>query len=127
MERESRLRRNEDFQRVRREGRSYPSPWLVLVVAPNELAHSRFGIAAGKRIGNAVVRNRVKRRLREAVRLRQTRIAPGWDVVLIARESLADASYEQLDQAVGQLLKRARLTPTVEEEPRREEHRPGPD
>lgn len=127
MDRPSRLRRNEDFQRVRREGRSYSSPWLVLVVAPNGLDHTRFGFAVGKRIGKAVARNRAKRRLREAVRRQQPQVAPGWDVVLIARESMADVPFAELAQAVAQLLRRARVLKTVDQEPRHEDHRSGPD
>lgn len=127
MERSSRLRRNEDFQRVRREGRSFAAPWLVLMVARNELATTRYGFAVGKRIGKAVVRNRVKRRLREVLRLRRDTVAAGWDVVLIARDPLTHVTFEQLDQAVAQLLRRAHLLRAENEEPRHETSRSGPD
>ncbi len=127
MDRPSRLRRNEDFQRVRREGRSYSSPWLVLVVAPNGLDRSRFGFAVGKRIGKAVARNRVKRRLREAVRLRQSQVAEGWDVLLIVRDPMTDVTFQELDDALTRLLRRARLLHAIgEEEPHHEDPRSGP-
>lgn len=127
MDRPSRLRRNEDFQRVRREGRSYSSAWLVMVIAPNGLDYSRFGFAVGKRIGKAVTRNRVKRRLREAVRLRQPQVAKGWDVLLIVRDPMTEVPFQELDDALTQLLRRARiLNAIVEEEPHHEDPRSGP-
>ena len=77
MDRQSRLRANQDFQRVRREGRSWSSPLAVLIAAPNAADHTRFGFAVGKRIGNAVTRNRVKRRLREAERMQSLAVMAG--------------------------------------------------
>lgn len=112
---------------MRREGRSYSSPWLVLVVAPNGLDRSRFGFAVGKRIGKAVARNRVKRRLREAVRLRQSQVAEGWDVLLIVRDPMTDVTFQELDDALTRLLRRARLLHAIgEEEPHHEDPRSGP-
>jgi ribonuclease P protein component len=75
------------------------------------LEHSRFGFAIGRRVGNAVIRNRIKRRMRESVRMRLKRheILAGWDVVLIARRPIRDASFHQVDEAIGLVLRRARL------------------
>lgn len=126
MDRPSRLRENSDFQRVRREGRSWANPWVVLSAVPNGLDHSRYGFAVGKRIGKAVVRNRVKRRLREIVRQRRAAIAPGWDVVFIARDPLETVTFEQLDQAIAHLLKRANLVHAPGASSR-EKSRSGPD
>jgi len=107
-----RLKANADFQHLRRHGHTLHHPLLVISFLPNSLEHSRFGFVVGKRIGKAVVRNRIKRRLREAVRLRLQRgeIAQGWDVAFIARRPIRGASFRQIDGAVGQLLRRARLT-----------------
>jgi ribonuclease P protein component len=111
MQRKHRLRANADFQRLRREGKSLLHPLVVMAILPNDLGCSRFGFAVGRRIGNAVKRNRIKRRMREAVRLRLREgvIAAGWDVVLIARRPIRDASFHQVDQAIGLLLRRAGL------------------
>lgn len=109
MERKYRLTKNEQFQRVRKHGRSWVHPLLVLCTLPNDLTHSRFGFAIGRRIGKATVRNRVKRLIREATRLRQRAVAPGWDLVFIARGPIREASFSQVEAAVIQLLKRARL------------------
>src|SRR4030067_346300 len=99
MERKYRLRFNADFQRVRQKGRSWANHLMVLSALPNDLEHSRFGFAASKRIGKAAVRNRARRRMREAVRLRLGLIASGWDVVLIARPAIRQATYAEITRA----------------------------
>ena len=107
MRRQYRLRRNADFQRVRREGQFYASPLMVLAFLHNELDYSRFGFVVSKRIGNAVKRNKIKRRLREAVRLRLPKIKPGFDVVFIARRPIAGAAYADIEKWVDRLLTKA--------------------
>lgn len=109
MKKQSRLARNEDFQRIRREGRSWSLPLLVLQTLGNGLPHSRLGLVVSKRVGTAVVRNRVRRRLREAARGRWPNVKAGWDIVLIARVSAASADFWQLSSAVDTLLERAAL------------------
>jgi ribonuclease P protein component len=74
---------------------------------PNGLPISRSGLSIGKRVGKAVVRNKVKRRLREIVRL--SAIKPGWDIVLIARSRSSIATYAELQKAVLTLFNRARI------------------
>lgn len=107
MKKQYRLRKSADFDRVRNAGRSWTTPMLVLCVLANDLPYSRFGFAASKRVGQAVVRNRAKRLMREVVRLRQAGIRPGLDLVWIARKLMAQADYAQVEQAVTQLLKQA--------------------
>lgn len=109
MKRRYRLRENRRFQEVRRRGRSYRDRLLVMCVLPNGLTHSRFGFSVSRRIGKAVLRNRVKRRLREAIRLRMDRIQPGWDMVFIARNPIRSADYHEIDAACARLLRRASL------------------
>lgn len=69
----------------------------------------RVGFSVSKRVGGAVVRNRVKRRLREAVRVRLTSLPPGWDIVISARPAAATVDHATLDAELGVLLGRARL------------------
>jgi ribonuclease P protein component len=111
MEKKYRLRDNEQFQRVRKEGRSWSHPLLVLCVFPNGLDHSRFGFSVSKRVGKAVVRNRVKRLVREATRVRQEVITPGQDLVFIARNPIREANFQEVDRAVEELLRQANLLP----------------
>ena len=83
---------------------------LVVRALPNDLEYSRFGFVVSKRIGNAVTRNVVKRRLRELVR--RSTIKGGWDAVFIARRGAGTAQFAQLKQATDNLLRRTRLTMT---------------
>lgn len=109
MKRKFCLVRRSDFARVRAEGRYWFSSLLTLGASPNDLTHSRFGFVVSRRIGKAVRRNRVKRLLREATRLRLARIAPGWDVVVIARGAAAEADFWQIGAALDQVLASAGL------------------
>jgi ribonuclease P protein component len=116
MERKYRLRLNADFQRVRQEGKSWANHLMVLCALPNDLEHSRFGFAASKRIGKAVVRNRVRRRMREAVRLRRTLVDEGWDIVFIARPAIAHKTYAEISRAIENLLRLANLYKSLNSE-----------
>ncbi len=116
MERKYRLRLNADFERVRQKGKSWANRLMVLCALPNDLEYSRFGFAASKRIGKAVVRNRVRRRMREAVRLRRILIAEGWDMLFIARSPIGGATYTEIARAVEDLLKRADLCKSLKSE-----------
>lgn len=107
MKRKYRLRRNDDFRRVRHVGKSNASPLLVLAFLRNNLDHSRFGFVVSKQLGKAVQRNKIKRRVREAVRLRLAQIQTGFDIVFVARKRAAQASYPELAQSVENLLKEA--------------------
>jgi ribonuclease P protein component len=109
MKRAQRLRKAAEFQRVRARRRSWAHPLLVLYAAENGTEESRVGIVAGRWVGNAVTRNRVKRRVRETIRERYAQIAPGYDLVWVVRPELAAADHDTLVATVEQLLRRARL------------------
>jgi len=107
MNRKLRLSNSSDFQRVRRSGKAYTHPLVVLIADHTGQPTSRFAVAAGKAFGLATRRNRAKRLLREAVRRSLPKVGPGWDVVLIARQPILDAQTTSVLEAVQSLLKRA--------------------
>ena len=115
MRREQRLRRRQDFAAVYREARPASNELLALRARRNELGHNRYGFSIGKRLGKAVVRNRLKRRLRAAISSitpspsPDARPATGWDVVIIGRAPAATVNYDELVRALTQLFRRARL------------------
>ena len=111
MQKRYRLRKTWQFQLVRGKGHSWVHPLLVLYALPNELEYSRVGFSVSKRIGKAVARNRIRRRIREAVRLRWPRVRPGWDMVFIARSRIRGKDYHHISSAVEQLLGTAHLLP----------------
>ncbi|HBY09215.1 MAG TPA: ribonuclease P protein component [Chloroflexi bacterium] len=110
MKQKFRLRSSIDFKRVRRSGKSYAHPLIVLIKQANEIETSRFGISAGRSMGNAVQRNRAKRRIREVIRPRISEIQSGWDLIFLARAPLKNASYSELQTAIDQLIKRAGIS-----------------
>jgi len=118
MGREQRLRKETEFNAVYRKGKSWANGLVVLKALPNGLEAVRCGFAVGKRLGNAVARNRARRRLREAVRL--TPKKAGWDMVFIAREAAAEADYHALKRAIEELLAQARLLGDEESSGRKE-------
>ncbi len=103
----NRLTRPKDFARVRRFGRSSGSQLLVLYALPTNSLDRRIGFSVSKRVGKATIRNRVKRRLREAVRIQLATVPPGFDLVFIARPPSAEATYKQLDETVAYLLRKS--------------------
>jgi len=109
MEQYTRLRRPADIKQVRQRGRSWPHPLLVLVAYPNEHGFTRIGVVASRRLGKAVARNRAKRLLREAARRLYPCLAPGWDLLLIARSGILGVKEPQVSQALGLLADRAEL------------------
>ena len=115
MQRRFRLTRSEDFKRVRRSGKSYAHPLVVLIVKKSDQPHVRVGVAAGRTVGTAVTRNRAKRLLREAMRTMIPNIATNLDLILIARAGLAAASLEDTRQALQNLLQRAQILTPVHE------------
>src|SRR6266511_5493977 len=98
MKRADRLRKPDQFQRARRDGRSWSTPLVALNAVGNKRRGTRCGFVVGKRVGKAVDRNRARRRLREAVRLTFDRIAPGWD--LDRKSTRLNSSHVKISYAV---------------------------
>lgn len=107
-----RLRPQGEFERVRQSGRSWSHPLLIIIArtrADGSIKQARVSVAAGKKLGGAVVRNRVKRRLREAVRQIYPQLAATTDLIVIARQPMLTASVIEIVEALAATLKRARL------------------
>jgi len=109
VQRKFRLTRSEDFKRVRRSGKSYAHPLIVLIVQSHDQPRLKVGVTAGRTVGTAVYRNRAKRLLREALRPLIPNIAAGLDLILIARPGLVSATLEETRQALLNLLQRAQI------------------
>ena len=106
--RDQRLRSKSDFAALRERGISRAHPLLVLRAVPNSLPYARFGFVVGRRVATkAVDRNRVRRRLREIVR--RTPVRSGWDLLLIARHAAVGADFQDLQDAIRDLERRAGL------------------
>jgi ribonuclease P protein component len=104
MKGEQHLNRAEQFKLVYESGSSAADRFLVLRAVANGLEISRFGISVSKRVGNAVVRNRTKRRLREILRL--TPLPAGRDFIMIARAPAAEIDYREMEKSARSLLNR---------------------
>ena len=99
------LTRNTQFELVYDKGTSWIGKEIVIRILPNSLDISRYGFTVSRRVGKAVIRNRVKRMLREI--MRQTPLQSGWDIVIIARTPAARTDYSTLTRVIKRLLYRA--------------------
>ena len=99
-----------DFAALQAAGRSRSHPLLLVRYRRNDVERTRYGISTGRRMGNAVVRNRVRRRLREILRREQSRVSAGWDILLVCRPAAATASQAELATALERTLATAGLT-----------------
>jgi ribonuclease P protein component len=101
------LTKSEQYALVYEQGSSWASELVVMKALPNQLSFSRYGFSVGKRLGVAVVRNRVKRRMREI--MRALPLESGWDIIFIARPKAAAASFAVLEKTVRGLVSRAKI------------------
>jgi ribonuclease P protein component len=107
VKRSFRLTSTTDFKRVRRFGKSYAHPLLVLVAFPDPGERTRVGIAASRAVGKAVERNRAKRLVRAAIHSLLPGLPGGWKVVILCRRPILDSSLLDITQALDQLLNKA--------------------
>ncbi len=109
MKRETTIKENYEFRRIYSKGSSGVSPFLVVYVRPNRRERNRLGVTVSAKLGKAVVRNRVRRRLREIFRLSQPELRQGYDVILVARSRAVTASYRELARAYRRICEKLGL------------------
>ena len=93
------LKLNHLFRRLYHKGKSAAGKYLVIYCRRNGTQENRIGLTVSTKLGHAVVRNRVRRRLREIYRLHESQFQPGWDIVVVARSRAVDAPYQKLERA----------------------------
>ena len=96
---EARLRRRAEFLKVQEQGQKINADCLLALVLPNASGHARIGLTVSNKVGNSVIRNKIRRRLRELYRKRQPSLPRGLDLVVIARNSAAQADFAGLSRA----------------------------
>ena len=103
------VKENYEFRRIYRRGRSAVSPYFVVYCLKNRAGASRLGVTVSKKLGHAVVRNRVRRRIREIYRLNRDKMRPGWDVIVVGRGRSAAGPYRKMNEAYLDCLRRLSL------------------
>ena len=93
------LKQNHEFRRLYSKGRNAASPYFAVYCRRTGRPYSRLGLTTGVKLGNAVKRNRVRRRLREIYRLNSHQLKTGWDIVIVARSRCVGAEYSRMDAA----------------------------
>ncbi|MBD0382259.1 ribonuclease P protein component [Paenibacillus sedimenti] len=110
MEKTYRLAKREDFNKVYRYGKSMANHQFVLYyLAQPKLEQFRLGISVSKKVGNAVVRNRLRRMIKEIIRLNKDRMTDHYDYILIARKPAADMDYAQMEKSIFHVIRKASL------------------
>ena len=99
------LKKNKDFQRVYRQGRSRANRTFVMYILENNMEENRVGISVNKKVGNSIIRHRVTRVIREVMRLHWGDVAVGYDIVVVARKPAIDSGYDKYERALLHLLK----------------------
>ena len=97
------LKKNQDFQKVYRNGTSKGNRYLVMYVLKNQYMKNRLGISVSKKGGNSVVRHRVTRLIRESYRLHEMKFETGLDIVVVARPQAKDRTYQEIESALMHL------------------------
>ena len=94
------LKQNHLFRRLYQKGKCAPGRCLVVYCRKNGLDYNRLGLTAGTKLGHAVVRNRIRRRIREAYRLSESSYALGYDIVIVARHRAAEAEFKEIQECL---------------------------
>ncbi|AEH44515.1 ribonuclease P protein component [Thermodesulfatator indicus DSM 15286] len=103
---DERLRRRREYERVYRQGKRLSLPYLRIILAPNQLGHSRLGLSVSKKVGNAVKRNYIKRILREVFRRNRDIFPLSHDIVIIPRAKILEIPQDKIKKDLVELFKK---------------------
>ena len=109
MKKEERIRKNSHYRYIYNRGRSYSNEYLVLYKFPNRKKINRLGISVSKKVGNSVMRNRIKRLIRESFRKNKNDFKTGYDLIFVARKKSAEADYIIIENSIRFLLNKGGL------------------
>lgn len=110
MPKQFRLSQKKDYERIHKFGKFFGQDFLAIKVIKNNLNVSRFGFLVGLKISKkATVRNKVKRRLRESVRLKLEKVRPGFDIVVFVRPEIVKKDYWEINETIKKVLGKAGL------------------
>ena len=115
MKRHFSLKQNRDFQRLYRKGKYAATSTLVIYWRPNRLEHNRLGITASTKLGHAVIRNKLRRRIREIYRHHEGEMKTGIDLVVVARQQAPQVDYWKLDRDFRKLTKKLGIRTETEQ------------
>jgi ribonuclease P protein component len=104
MDKMYRLRSNMEFRKVYNKGKNYWNRNLILFVKKNDLGYTRVGYSITKKIGNSVVRNRIRRQMKEIYRLNFDQVEKGYDLIFIPKKNVVDISFEKLESAMLHIM-----------------------
>jgi ribonuclease P protein component len=105
MQKSEALKENEDFREIYRTGKSLANKYLIMYVKKNNFDYNRVGISVSKKVGNSVIRHRVKRLIRECYRLSENSINSGLDIIVVARVNAKGRDYSDIESALLHLVR----------------------
>ncbi len=102
-----RMKRNTQFTYVFKKGQAFKGKHLMLIVAPKKYKTAKIGLVVTKKIGKSVVRNRIKRLIRESVRKYVPNLSPAYDLIVVARQGIECATFEEINKTILELLRKS--------------------
>lgn len=102
-----RICRGKEYRCIYNNGKRIPGQYIIVFVKENQLLHNRFGIVTSKKLGNAVIRNRSKRIVREVIRNNLDKIKTGFDVVIVVRFNIREAVFDQVEKDYLRSMRKA--------------------
>ncbi len=104
------LKKDSDFRKVYKHGKSFANKHLVMYILDNKSDSTRVGISVSKKVGKAITRNKIRRRIKEAYRLNiDEKVKNGYDLVFIARVAVKDVDYKNIEKSMNHLMKKANI------------------